>query len=66
MSESKHVVELGDHLRLSITDPEQYWAYPFVIAGNDGVVRVSLSQIDAIKVLHALMKIYPLDVLAGV
>jgi len=29
-------------------------------------VRMSLSQNDAIKVLHALMKAYPLEVIAAI
>jgi len=59
-------MDLTYPLHLSITDPCQHWAFPFVIAGYDGTVRMSLSQNDAIKVLHALMKAYPLEVIAAI
>ena len=59
-------VDLKYPLHLSITDPAQCWAFPFVIAGYDSTVRVSLSQRDAVKVLHALMKAYPLETLANI
>ena len=59
-------VELTYPLHLSITHPDQHWAYPFVIDGHDGYVRLSLSQNDAIKVLRALMKTYPLEALASI
>ena len=60
-------VELSNGLQLSITDPAQHWAFPFVIKHkNEYNIRLSLSQNDAIKVLRALMKAYPLEVLAAI
>ena len=41
-------VELSNGLQLSITDPAQHWAFPFVIKHeNEYNTRLSLSQRDA-------------------
>ena len=59
-------VELSNGLQLSITAPGQHWAFPFVIKHeNEYNIRLSLGQRDAVKVLHALMQAYPLDVMAA-
>jgi len=61
-------VKLSNGLQLSITDPAQHWAFPFVIKQheNECDTRLRLSQPDAVKVLRALMQAYPLEVLAAI
>jgi hypothetical protein len=59
-------VDLSYPLYLRLTDPKQYHLYPVQFLGRDGTQRLWLKEEDAIKVLLALARQYPLEALGAI